>query len=85
MDFKPEKLFSIVFMVKDNKIYYLYKDVRDNLDYNGCKPFIHSILDVDKDGNYEFIVSCASYSVSEQVDMLYKFEEDQFRILVSNP
>lgn len=85
MDFKPEKLFSIVFMVKDNKIYYLYKDVRDNLDYNGCKPFIHSIIDVDKDGKYEFIVSCASYSVSEQVDMLFKFEEDQFRILVSNP
>jgi len=85
-DFNPEKIFSIVFMVKDDKIYYLYNDITENRAFNGCKPFINSILDVDQDGVYEMIVSCSKYSVGERIDMLYQYNlsEKAFKIVISN-
>ncbi len=86
MDFNPEKLFSIVFMVKNNKVYYLYNDIQKNNSLNGCKPYINSVLDTNNDETYEIILSCARYSVSESIDMLYQFdkEKDAFKIVISN-
>ncbi len=84
LDFQPEKSFSIAFMVKDNNIYYIYKDITANKGFNGCKPYYNTFLDVDQDNNIELILSCSKYSVSDRVDMLYKFEEDGFKILISN-
>ena len=84
LDFEPEMSFSIVFMVKDNNIYYIYNDVSKNNFTNGCKPFFTSFLDADNDGTYEFILSCGRYSISEQIDMLYKYSDDEFKILISN-
>jgi len=84
LDFDPEKIFSIVFMVKNEKIYYIYNDVSENRSFNGCKPFFNSFLDTNNDKTYEFILSCGRYSVSEQIDMLYKFENDSFKIVISN-
>lgn len=84
LDFQPEKTFSIAFMVKDNNIYYIYKDITANKGFNGCKPYYNTFLDVDQDNNIELILSCSKYSVSDRVDMLYKFEEDGFKILISN-
>ena len=87
MDFSPNKLFSIVFLVKGDNIYYLYKDIRDNKSFNGCKPHIQSILDADNDNNYEILLSCNEYSNSSQTDILYKYdlEKDEFKILISYP
>ena len=87
MDFNPEKIFSIVFVVKGDSIYYLYKDIRRNDNFNGCKPFVQTILDADNDNNYEVLMSCREYSVSAQTDFLYKYdlEKDEFKILVSYP
>lgn len=87
IDFNPEKLFAIVFMVKGDNIYYLYKDIRNNNSFNGCKPFVQSILDVDNDNNYEVLISCREYSVSSQTDLLYKYnaENDEFKIIASYP
>ena len=84
LDFQPEKSFSIAFMVKDNNIYYIYKDITANKGFNGCKPYYNTFLDVDQDNNIELILSCSKYSVSDRVDMLYKFEKDGFKILISN-
>ncbi len=84
MDFVPDKSFSIAFMVKDNNIYYIYKDVTDNKGFNGCKPFYNTFLDVDDDNTYEFILSCNAYSISKRTDMLYQFDEDGFKIIISN-
>ena len=84
LDFEPEKSFSIAFMVKDNNIYYIYKDVTANKGFNGCKPYYNTFLDVDNDNVSELILSCSNYSVSNRVDMLYKYEEDGFKILISN-
>ncbi len=82
--FEPEMSFSIVFMVKNDKIYYIYNDVSKNRDTNGCKPYFTSFLDADNDGMYEFVLSCGRYSISEPIDMLYKFDHDEFKILISN-
>ncbi len=86
-DFNPEKIFSIVFMVKNNKVYYLYNDISNNREsLNGCKPYLNAVLDTNNDKTYEIILSCARYSVSESIDMLYKFdkEKDAFKIVISN-
>ncbi len=84
IDFVPDTLFSIVFMVKGNQIYYIYRDIAPNKTTNGCKPYFNSFFDVDLDNKYEFILSCGRYSVKQPVDMLYKFEKDEFKILISN-
>ena len=83
-DFDPSILFSIVFMVKDNEIYYIYKDISTNHGFNGCKPFFTSFLDTDLDGTSEFMLSCARYSVQGQINMLYKYENNKFKIKISN-
>ncbi len=78
-------LFSIVFMVKDQKIYYLYKDIYENdMNYNECKPYINYILDIDDDKKYEVILSCGKYSIQKQLDMLYEYTEEGFKIIISN-
>lgn len=84
MDFDPETSFSIVFMVKNDEIYYIYNDISKNKTYNGCMPYITSFLDVDEDNTDELILSCARYSVSGVVKMLYKLENGEFKIIISN-
>lgn len=84
MDFEPEKIFSIVFMVKDEVIYYIYNDISDNRSFNGCKPYFTTFLDADNDNKLEFILSCGGYSTSKTVHMLYKYEQDAFKIVISN-
>lgn len=84
MDFTPKMLFSIAFMIKDNNLYYIYNDVSENRSYNGCKPYYNSFLDTNNDGIFEFILSCGKFGSNDQVDMLYKFEENAFKIVISN-
>ena len=84
LDFDPEYIFSIAFMVKDKKIYYLYNDISKNTSFNGCKPYYNSFMDVNNDGVYEIILSCGKYSASEQVDMLYNYTDKGFKIIISN-
>lgn len=84
LDFEPEKIFSLVFMVKDSNVYYLYNDISKNNSFNGCKPFFTTFLDVNSDKVYEIILSCGRYSSLKQVDMLYKFENNEFKIAISN-
>ena len=83
-DFDPENIFSIAFMVKNDIIYPIYTDISPNKGLNGCKPYYNTFLDTNKDGVYEFILSCGKYSTSGRVDMLYQFQEDAFKILISN-
>ena len=82
--FQPEKTFSFVFMVKDNKIYYLYDDVRDYRVYSGCSPEIVSFINTNDDNVDEMIVSCFQYSNLGRIDMLYNFNGENFKILISN-
>ena len=83
-DFTPNMIFSIVFMIKDNSIYYIYNDISENRSYNGCKPYFNSFIDVNNDNQYEFILSCGRFGSNDQIDMLYEFEENAFKIAISN-
>ncbi len=80
----PKKTFSFVFMVKDNQIYYLYDDVREYKAYSGCVPDIIAFLDADDDQVDELVVSCGQYSNLGRIDMLYNFDGEKFKILISN-
>ena len=82
--YTPEKTFSFAFMVKDNMIYPIYQDIRENNFYDACKPYFNVFLDVNNDQKYEFILSCGKYSNQVQMDVLYQFVENQFKILISN-
>lgn len=84
MDFDPEEIFSIVFMAKDNKVYYLYKDIDTNKNMNGCKPYFNYFFDLNEDKVDEIVLSCGKYSEKGTVDMLYKFVDDEFKIQISN-
>ena len=84
IDFSPDKIFSLVFMVDGDSIYPIYTDIGNNDVYGGCRPYFTSFLDVDNDKNYEFILSCSRYSVSKPIDMLYDFVDNEFKIIISN-
>lgn len=83
-DVIPQYTFSFVFMVKENKIYKIYNDVRKFTAYGSCLPKITSILDIDGDGTYELILSCGKYSIQGNIDMLYHYDSSEFKILISN-
>ena len=82
--FNPDKVFALVFMVDGEDIYPIYTDISNNMGYDGCKPYFTSFLDLDNDNKYEFILSCSKYSVSGNVDMLYKFIDKEFKIIISS-
>ena len=84
MDFNPDKIFSIVFMVKNEAIYPIYTNIEDNMGFNGCKPYINSFIDVDSDSKYEIILNCGKYSVSSTTSMLYEFKNNEFKMVISN-
>ncbi len=84
IDFFPDKYFSFVFMVDDNQIYMLYEDVDINEGVNGCKPNLYTVADVDNDQNYELILTCAKYSNQTPLTMLYEFDDNMFKIKISN-
>ena len=84
LDEYVETTFSIVYMIDQDKLYMIYEDISKNQSFNGCKPFFTSFLDVNQDNTYEFILSCGRYSVSEQIDMLYQYKNNAFKILISS-
>lgn len=84
-DTEPEKTYSIAFYVKDDNIYYLYENVESSYgSYDGCKPYYNAFLDVNNDNIYELILSCGKYSSEKQIDMLYQYIENGFKIVISN-
>ena len=77
-------VFSIVFMVDDGNITYIYQNVDTIKSFSGCKPFFRSFIDVDQDKTYELVLSCGRYSTDEEIDMLYQYKNGDFKILISN-
>ena len=83
-DFYPDTIFSIVFMVKEEKIYSMYTNIQKANYGNGCKPYIRSFLDIDDDNKHEVILTCAKYSVQSPEDMLFQLNKEKFELLISN-
>lgn len=81
----PDVIFSIAFMVRNDEITYLYEDIATKTSsYNGCKPYYNKFLDTNNDGISEIILSCGRYSANDQVDMLYQYIDNEFKIVISN-
>lgn len=80
----PSKVFSIAFMEKEGKIYYLYNSIDSNDGQNGCKPYLNAVVDLTQDNIYEIILSCGYYSMKQRHDMLYTYENNEFKLLLSN-
>lgn len=80
----PDVIFSIIFMVKNSEYKILYNDISKSNGFNGCKPYINGILDVDQDKQYEMILSCGRYSAQTPIDMLYDYIDNEFKIVISN-
>lgn len=80
----PKKVFSIVFMEKAGQIYYLYNSIDDNDGQNGCKPYINTAVDLTEDKVYEIAISCGYYSMQSRHDMLYTYEDNEFKLVLSN-
>lgn len=77
--------FSFIFMIKNNKVIYLYKNIEPLTDvYSGCMPYINTIIDIDEDNRYEIIMGCSYYSNNGVKYGMYEFTEDKFKLLVSN-
>ncbi len=83
-DFYPDKIFSIVFMVKEEQIYSMYTNIEKANYGNGCKPYIRTFLDTNDDDTHEVIVTCAKFSIQEPEDMLFSLNKNKFELLISN-
>lgn len=84
MDTVPDTIFAYVYMEKDGNTYDIFSYEVENDSNNGVKPYINSVLDVDNDGNYEIIVSCAEYSVEKTTNYLFKFDKNAFKKVISD-
>ena len=75
--------FSIIFMVKDDKIYNVYSEI--NKSSSTCLPYISKFIDIDEDNKLELIVGCDSLNVNGNKKFLYKFtDENKYKIIISN-
>lgn len=84
LESNPNITFSIVFMVKNDQITTIYKDISNNNYTNGCRPYLTAVFDIDNDEIYEMVISCGRYSIQKPVDMLYKLTDKGFKIVISN-
>ena len=84
IDFKPEISFSMAFMVDDGEIHDIYTDVSPIVSLGTCKPFYEGFVDTNNDGISEVILGCGKFSATERIDMLYGFEYNHFKMLISN-
>lgn len=75
--------YSIVFMVKNGKIYNMFSDIRDK-NQTTCLPYIYKFIDVDQDDKLELIVGCDVLRANGNKKFLYSFDNDKYEILISN-
>ena len=82
------KEYSIVFMVKDKKIYPIYDNLGKEMLNFSCKPKIEGFIDLNGNNNYEVILSCSTISPLEQrviiYEMVSKKGKKQFEIKAFN-
>lgn len=83
IDFSSNIYYSFIFMVKNNKIYYILDNTYKNM-LSSCKPYVSSMIDIDNDKTYEMIINCGKYSNNGADVYLYKFNKNRFEELISN-
>lgn len=84
IDFNPDILFSYVFIEDNGKYIDVYSEELENTYGSGVKPYIYSILDADNDNKLEFIIAYAGFSVEKANIVMYKYENNEIKQLISN-
>ncbi|MDD3340781.1 MAG: hypothetical protein PHN72_01070 [Bacilli bacterium] len=80
---QSDSIFGMSFIIEENHIDYLYKriDIYENMIKDMCRPTLHSIIDIDKDKKYEFIMSCSYFSQKGTCNSMYDNQENKYEIL----
>ena len=85
-EIEPDNNYTAFLVQRENKIYKLFKaSNKDNSNYI-CFPSINAVLDIDKDKEYEIIMSCTSTGIESMKTILYKYdsEKDDYEIVISD-
>lgn len=82
---KEESIYAFVFILKEDKIHYLYKKKAksDTMYETMCTPYMQNIIDINKDNNYEFIVGCEYFNNLGTCNLLYDSQKNKFKVLKS--
>lgn len=82
------KEYSIVFMVKDGKVYNMFDNLNKTILPNVCQPKIEGFVNLNEDRRYEIILSCSTIGPREQKVYLYEMTRKngtlQFELKASN-
>lgn len=82
------KEYSIVFMVKDGKIYNIFDNLGEQIVPNICQPKIEGFINFNENKNYEVILSCSTMGPHEQRVYLYEMTKSNgplhFELKASN-
>jgi len=77
-----DKVFAFVYYIENNEIKYLSEQVTDILKiYDLCVPRMNSIVDLDEDKKYEFIISCEYFSNKGIQNSIYKKQNNLFELI----
>ena len=83
-----DKEYSIVFMVKDGKIYNIYDTLVAKIIPDICQPKIEGFINLNENNKYEVILSCSTIGPREQKVYLYEMTKKngnlQFELKASN-
>lgn len=79
---KYDKVFSFVYYISGNDIIYLIEQI-DTIEntYELCIPSMNSIVDLNNDGIYEFIISCEYFSNIGIDNQIYEQKENLFNLI----
>lgn len=78
-DITSNKAFGYIFVYDDGEFKTMYSNVESSNDiYNICMPSIQGIIDIDVDGNYEFITNCEYFSENGRCKSIYQYKNGKF-------
>ena len=80
----PSTVFSFAFMVKNNSIYMIFEDVRENNYYDACKPYYSGFIDINQDNHSEILLNCGRYSIENPLIEIFQFVNNKFETVISN-
>lgn len=83
-NYAPDKIFSFIFVVKNDRITVVSSMV-DTLDKKNehCRSYVHSLVDTNQDGNYEFITGCGYYNSTKNCVEMFEYQKNQYKKIKS--
>lgn len=80
----PKDVFNFIFMVKDNNISIIKKDIEtyDKM-YDMCQAYVAYLVDLTGNGTYEIITGCGYYSDKKQCIEMYQLKNKKYQKIIS--